>query len=671
MKKRFVTLIVAVLLIFSVLPVQQAEAAKLPAKYRTEQVTPAKDQGTSRLCWAFALASAMETELIKNNGVKADIDFSETQIGHARYALPLDPLGQNNILFTERNDVTGGGRTYVAVSVLGNGVSPIEEKDWPVAFENFEADTRVDASFFYTGQYYLKEAINISQPTREQIKEAVMKYGSVAIDVWSDEANFNPETNAWYNPEAPNVNHLVCIVGWDDNYSKKNFLTAPKGNGAWIVKNSWGEEWGDKGFCYISYYDASILHERTEMLAVDMECGEFADNLYQNAYTLTKFLGEKENGDVDWIGHNGNPFCHKIANVFTAQANSDGAEELKGVSFFSFEEGTYEINIYKNVTESNKPESGTLAATLKGEIESAGYQIVPLNKPVYLSEGETFSIVAQVKNTKGGNCGVAKSAVIPEIMMTQYYQSYFKNSDRNDAEWIDNGALNADYFYLKAYTDNVKKNTKEDAKKVLVKQVSAEAERMASQGYLPEPVKGLNVAYTDSDYVILTWDAVEGIEYIVYRYNPVAGTWLQIGFVESGKNYYKVSGLTEGNAYTFGVKAMKQSPDDEYLYRQSIEYVDASVTTLTEKKITPTVTVTPKGNTIEWTKVPGVTKYVIYVSSPTTDYTWKKLKTIATGAELKYTHTKVIKGLDYQYRVYTYKGEERLSRGIPVSVLFE
>lgn len=670
MRKRLSILLIVICASFVLMPAQSVKAAEFPKKYRTEEVTPAKDQGTTGLCWAFSLASVMETELIKNNGEKADLDLSEVQMASVRLNQYMDPLGQNTRLRDDMVDITEGTKNNITLGMLGNGFSPMEEKDCPVTLEELTPITRLDDSVVYTGKYYVNKVEYYTAPTMNQIKEAVMKYGSVAIDFDADESNYNDETYAWYNPDSPGINHGVTIVGWDDNYSKKNFLTAPNGNGAWIMKNSWGEEWGDNGFCYISYYDSSILDEATTMYAVDMECGEFGDNLYQNAFSATQYYGTKENGEMDWKGTN-LCFYDKVANVFTAQANDGGAEELTGISFITFDESDYEIKIYKNVEVSNEPDSGVLAATVKGTADVQGYHLVALEEPVYLSEGESFSIVATMKTKDGRSCGVAYSNTYRSTV--SYYQSY-GGYESWHAEWSDEAARGGQNFYLKAYTDNVKKNAKEDVKKVTMKQVSAEVEHLVADSVLPETVKGVKAAYADTNFVILTWDAVAGAEYIIYRYNTSTGTWKKVAYAEKDKDYYMVENLSEGTAYTFGVKAVKPRrlfDGGEEIYWQSLECVGTEVTTLDEKKITPTVTATPNGNIIEWSEVSGVTKYVIYVSSPETDYTWEKLKTVKAGAALKYTHKKAIKGLEYQYRIYTYNGKERLSRGIPVSVSFE
>ena len=53
----------------------------------------------------------------------------------------------------------------------------------------------------------------------------------------------------------------MVIVGWDDSYPRRNFgarYGRPPGNGAFLVRNSWGASFGDGGYFWVSYYDRSF-----------------------------------------------------------------------------------------------------------------------------------------------------------------------------------------------------------------------------------------------------------------------------------------------------------------------------------------------------------------------------------------------------------------------------
>jgi C1A family cysteine protease len=54
-------------------------------------------------------------------------------------------------------------------------------------------------------------------------------------------------------------------VGWDDNYDRNNFLITAPGDGAFIVRNSYGTEVADAGYFYISYYDEVLGYAQPDL----------------------------------------------------------------------------------------------------------------------------------------------------------------------------------------------------------------------------------------------------------------------------------------------------------------------------------------------------------------------------------------------------------------------
>ena len=212
-----------------------------------------------------------------------------------------------------------------------------------------------------------------------------MTTGALYCSYYSDISKYSNgeySREAYYNePNNPNSvymgNHAVTIVGWDDNYSKDNFTAdVPPGDGAWIIKNSWGTWNHNNGYFYMSYYETSLDF---------ITSFEIADtSTYNNIY---QYDGAKPNSYLD-----SSSSSLTAANVFTAADN----ETISAAAFYTYRSSIpYIISIYADVEDGN-PASGTLLTTQNGTMPYAGYHVVDLNEAVSVSKGTKFSVVITV-----------------------------------------------------------------------------------------------------------------------------------------------------------------------------------------------------------------------------------------------------------------------------------
>ena len=194
----------------------------------------------------------------------------------------------------------------------------------------------------------------------------------------STSAYYNATTHAYYYGGSASTNHAVVVVGWDDTYAASNFSTTPAGNGAFIVRNSWGSGWGEGGYFYVSYHDTQLARAANDY-AVTFDGVETAGN-YDAVYQYDPL------GDVGSIGYGaGTPIWG--ANRFTATA--DGS--LQAVAFYAEAPNTtYEVW--------EGPSTASLSRITSGTLPQMGFHTVALPTTPAVTSGGAFVVAVKLTN---------------------------------------------------------------------------------------------------------------------------------------------------------------------------------------------------------------------------------------------------------------------------------
>ena len=445
------------------------KAAAYPSTYKTANLPDVRNQGSYGVCWAFSTISLIETNLIKKNLVSNDIDLSELHLVNYTYNCVNDPLGglegDINKFDTSHGSVMQyGGNVEMAANSLLDWEGAVNEDVVPYTTEYVRQveNNQLDDSLAYGKDVaHVQNFYRVNTTSKEDIKKAVMDYGAVSISYWSDQSSnwstqyYNSLTAAYYCPEGHTTNHAVNIVGWDDDYSSDNFATKPEGNGAWIVRNSWGSEYGKDGYFYLSYYDKSIYSVGYTLEA------ELSDN-YNNNY---QYDGAMLYGYMGYAGSN------KYSNIFEAKANLGGSENIKAVSFMtgSSTNLNYTVSVYTNLSDDANPESGTLAAQKSGVTTYDGMYTVVLDSSVNINEGKKFSVVVEVNSNSGKTSYLAYERSMQSGEAGYWCTASIKanqsfiNSPYNGWNDFSNKSYGGN-FIIKAFTDN--ETTTVDVEKV-------------------------------------------------------------------------------------------------------------------------------------------------------------------------------------------------------------
>lgn len=397
-----------------------------------------KNQMNTNACWAFPALSSLGTNLaLRNYYSNLPTKVYDFSARHMEYA--TSRTFANNVINpnTTKREVGSGGNQFISIPYLTNGTGAIAESQ--MQFENNE--NKIDISEIQnktviTQVYDTIEFENGNLSTNiNAFKNHIKNYGSVSVAMHMNVNCYNDSTGAIYcnDSETHKSDHAISIIGWDDTYSKTNFNSScmPTSNGAWIAINSYGTQFGNNGFVYISYEDVNIYTQAYGILKSSDKVSY--ENIYQYDYT----------GFNSSIGIEGNVIY--MANVFNKKTAGD--EYITQVSLYTTESCVCKAYINPNGT--SKAKNDLQQVTLKDgdskTITNVGFHTLEFLNPIKIN-ANNFAIVIEIEGNNSETVSCAIEAKIPdseyEDIEIESGKCFIANSaDFENNQWLDISTL--------------------------------------------------------------------------------------------------------------------------------------------------------------------------------------------------------------------------------------
>lgn len=492
-----------------------------------------RNQNPWGTCWAHGAIAAVESAALRNENIKIagsrptkdNIDLSEWALAYYMYNIDgeyprsydtheIKNLSKEADADTQSSWAAIGGFSGDALRFMMSWAGAANQlEEYPTelkpACESKFSDDAVHLSGF--------KSYNILE-NPEMVKKAITENGVATFLYYVDFGfKYNNLLNHtyYYNGEEKDGNHVVAVVGWDDSFPKENFsepyyskiengadvaisvadfesLTPeeqaeyvvdeettptvrkpvePAKDGAWLVRNSWGDTYGQDGYFWVSYYDKGIC-EASEVAYVN-NIDDY-DEIYQ-------YDNQGSNDNF-----NANTDSVSVSNIFYAEGDPDGLCESESIEAVAFETAStdldYSVSIYGFSSEYdsiyNIPDRGYLLtdAPITGKTDAIGYYQVKLNKPIIVPVGTKFAVVVDMKSSKGSDVFVSREKASNKQTINKddnpkYPYEDIVNTEANLGEswiynynnlgqWADANSLTEENersnFRIKAYTNFVK-----------------------------------------------------------------------------------------------------------------------------------------------------------------------------------------------------------------------
>lgn len=732
---------------------EKVDGYVLPSSYRSDQVSVNsvsanylpegfRDQGSYGTCWSFSALGACEASLIRKGLATRAIDLSERHLAYYFYnkGVTSDPLGgtrgdynivNSSLLAENENYLDAGGNSSYTMWHLVSWCGPVAES---VAPYNGLTSATVDAVGLLgqansTVMAYGSDACHVQNvykialgdmdadiEQKQVVKKLIMEYGALGMSYHApttsaeyDEFD-SPEYNSYYNSTKTGTNHAILVVGWDDKFPKENFATTAPGDGAWLMKNSWGNEseyTAQDGYFWLSYYDAStnaFINEKgnTVMRYAYVYDAEPADN-YDHIY---QYDGDSMSGTVSFYKK------ETLANRFMVFNRKGIWEAVRSVGIGVGESdvsGTLEIYTDLKNTSGN-PLAGTKVLSQEFNLEYPGYHTIPLQSPVYVGDGQQFTVVFRFDAKTPVYCSYDYDKETAFVhFVTNENKSASVYWDYEEEVWQDM----AEYGWIariKAYTDDTDyqppvltgftmSQTAAELSEGQTLQLTATQSSTGSEPKVweqhwstsdatvasvtanglvtavgpgqatitvynedikatcvvtvkPKKTTLSSVALTNKGKAKLTWKRPGNVSgYEIYRATSENGSYKKVKTIASATTLTATLPANTGTkAYYYKVRAYKEIPDGK-LYGEF-----SAVKSCAPKAVAGAKAKAQSGKKVKvtWKKVSNASGYEIYRAKKANG-SYKKVGTVTSKKALSFTNKSLKKGKKYYYKVRAYR----------------
>ncbi|MDR1159107.1 MAG: C1 family peptidase, partial [Syntrophomonadaceae bacterium] len=199
-------------------------------------LSPVKDQGRYGTCVGQAAAGLKEFEENRERPYERQVSSAAYAYSECRKFMSgkdlLAPGAFPRDVMKVLREYGCVDESVMPYSMIKNDVAPLPD---PVPFRALAGAQKIVS---YARLY-----------TLEDIKEAVFREGVVLTAAFVTDSFVNPKNGAFIDKAEGAVKggHAFLIIGWND------YLDYQGTTGFFRIRNSWGEEWGEKGHAWLSY----------------------------------------------------------------------------------------------------------------------------------------------------------------------------------------------------------------------------------------------------------------------------------------------------------------------------------------------------------------------------------------------------------------------------------